>query len=108
MDLEAFGALLEEIPGFKNRVAYRKFPSGKFPGLPVLRYWVNDYNTTCADNRVYVNYPVLAIELCTENKDMVAEGLVDTALDAAGLLYGKYEESTDSELCYVVTYTVCI
>lgn len=108
MDLEALGALLEEIPGFKNRVAYHKFPSGKFPGLPVIRYLVSDYITICADNRVYVNYPVLTIELCTENKDIAAENLVETALDAAGLLYGKYEESTDSELCYVVAYTVCI
>lgn len=108
MELEAMGSLLESVPGFERRVAYDNFPKGKFPGLPVLRYRVIDYDTTCADNRVYVNYPVLSIELYTENKDIAAEKLVEYALDSAGLLYGKDEESIDGEQCYVVSYTVCI
>lgn len=108
MELEAMGELLEGIPGFENRVAYDKFQAGEFPGLPVLRYRVIDNYIMCADNRVYTNYPVLAIELYTENKDMAAEKRVETALDAAGLPYGKDEEQIDGEQCYVVTYTVCI
>lgn len=106
MSLEELFAILNGIPEFNNKVAYRCFPTTKAPKLPFICYLATSTNNVFADNKTYDVIRGIDVELYTENKDVASESLVEQALDDANIPWNKYEEYIDTEKCYQITYSV--
>lgn len=105
MTLEQLGNLLESVPGFSGRVAYRSFPVGKAPGLPFVCYLQTGVITMFADNMVYCNTPTVDVELYTALKSPEIENLIEAALAAARIVWARdQDEWLSSERCFMIVY----
>lgn len=99
---------LEEISGFKNKVAYRAFPVGKAPKLPFICYFVTTTDNFDADNTVYHVIRNVAVELYTVKKSEDVEALVEAKFAEIGIVWEKEEDYLDDENCYEVIYSISI
>lgn len=108
MTLKEIFDLLNNIPGFNGKVAYRQFPEGAAPGLPFICYLVRNSDNFNADNQVFLKREVVSIELYSVGKDTESEEAVETALNNGGVPWEKTETFIDSEKCYLVAYDVTI
>lgn len=108
MTLNDLNTILQSIPGFNKKVAYRAFPVGKAPKLPFICYLCTQTSNLDADNAVYQVMQAVDVELYTASKDERSERLVEKVLDENGLVWEKYEEYIDSENCYMITYSVTL
>lgn len=106
MTLSELNTVLNSIPGFSNKVAYRAFPKGKAPKLPFICYLATQTNNFDADNTVYHVVQSVDIELYTKLKDTDSESAVETVLNDNHIIWEKYEEYLDDEECYQITYEV--
>lgn len=105
MTLEQLGNLLESVPGFSGRVAYRSFPVGEAPNLPFVCYLQTGTNTMSADNRVYYSCPVVDVELYTDLKSPETETKIEAALATAGIVWTRDpDEWLNSERCFMIVY----
>lgn len=98
--------ILESIPGFRNKVAYRAFPVGKAPRLPFICYLQTGTNNFFADNKVYKTSKEVDIELYSQLRDEVSEELIEEALNDNNITWTKDIEYLDDEKVYEVIYTV--
>lgn len=105
MTLEQLGNLLESVPGFSGRVAYRSFPVGEAPNLPFVCYLQAGTYTMYADNQVYCSFPVVDVELYTDLKSPEAETKIEAALATAGIVWTRDpDEWLNSERCFMIVY----
>lgn len=105
MTLEQLGNLLESVPGFSGRVAYRSFPVGEAPGLPFVCYLQTGTYIVYADNRAYCSFPVVDVELYTHLKSPEAETKIEAALATAGIVWTRDpDEWLNSERCFMIVY----
>lgn len=98
--------ILESIPGFENKVAYRAFPVGKAPKLPFICYLQTGTNIFFADNKVYTTAKEVDIELYSQLRDEISEELIEEALYNNNITWTKSIEYLDDEKVYEVIYTV--
>lgn len=108
MTLAQLATLLEGIPGFIGKVAYRAFPIGEAPDLPYVTFLERNSENFVADNSVFYPQTSVDIELYTECKDTVTESLVESALTDSELVWSKDEDYLDSEDCYMIVYNITI
>lgn len=74
-----------------------------------LPYLVVVYGTTDnfeADNKVYSKEQGVSLELYTESKDEVSEGLVENLLDTNSIPWDKDEAFDDGEQFYINYYSI--
>lgn len=108
MTLTELAEILTAIPGFAGRVSYYAFPEQEAPDLPFITYLETGSNNFAADNRVYYKGSQIDIELYTEHKDEATEGDVESALDAAELVWVKSDDYLEDENCWMIVYTITI
>lgn len=106
MELTEIFNMLNGIPQFEGKVAYRFFPMGFAPDLPFICYLETSTNNAFADNKVYSVIRGIDIELYTETKDSASERLVEDVLNKRSIPWNKNEEYIDTERCYQITYSV--
>lgn len=106
MTLSDFYAILNNIPEFKGKVAYRQFKEGSAPALPFLVYYVDGTDNFDADNGVYLKRQNIIVELYTATKSPSTEETIETALDHAGIPWDYTESYIESESCYLIAYNV--
>ena len=88
--------------------AFDHFPDipGKHPqGPPYICFLLPKRNDFMADDKAYVKFAELVVELYTDNVDFELEAKVEAALDAAELPYDQTRRYIDSESMYQTTYT---
>lgn len=85
-------------------------PNDPPPELPYVCFFYERNNDMEADDSNYQAIVGLVVELYSETKDFEHEALVEAALAAAGLVYGKLSDYIESERMFLTTYTteVCI
>ena len=108
MTLSELHTMLNGIMGFDGKVAYRAFKKGHAPALPFICYLETQTSNFTADNKVYKVIQEVDIELYSELKDMVSEGLIEDCLNRNEIVWEKYEEYISSENMYQITYTINI
>lgn len=97
---------IEYAPGKTIPVAYLMFPADdpSNPPPPFICYYYTGDNDLLADNTNYQKIRPLTVELYTDNKDFAIENAVETALNAAGLVFSRLESYIESEKMYMVSY----
>ena len=108
MQLSDIGTILNAVPGLQGKVAYSAFPVGEAPELPFVTYLERSQEPFAADNAAYYVSSTVDIELYTEDRDEATEGLLETTLREASLIYLKTIDYLDSEQCYMIVYAVTI
>lgn len=97
-----------EYAGKTIPAAYLMFPaddpSNPPPDPPFICYYYTGDNDLLADNTNYKKIRPLTVELYTDNKDFAIENAVETALNAAGLVFSRLESYIESEKMYMVSY----
>lgn len=104
--LEELKNILESIPGFSNKVAYRAFPEKEAPRLPFICYLETSTHNFYADGKVYSNTSIVDIELYSRFRDTTSETKLENVLRSNGITWTKDIEYIDSERCYETIYTV--
>jgi len=84
--------------------AYYQFPEGTGQAPPFVVYFYGPFDDVYADQKNYVEKPVLNIELYTSEKDFEKEATVEGILQNSGLTYYKEENYIDSEKMYQIAY----
>lgn len=97
---------IEYEAGKKIPVAYLMFPADDptNPPPPFICYYYTGDDDLKADNTNYQKIRPLTVELYTDNKDFAIENAVETALNAAGLVFSRNESYIDTEKMYMVSY----
>ena len=108
MQLSDIGSLVNAVPGWQGKVAYRAFPVGEAPSLPFVTYLESSQEPFAADNAAYYVSSTVDIELYTEIRDETTEGLLEAALRDASMIWTKTIDYLDSERCFMIVYTVGI
>jgi hypothetical protein len=90
-------------------VAYSHFedtPQNPAPKLPYITYHEAYSSDLMADNRNYVDIPVIQIELYTDKKDLTAEAAVQNKLKELGLPYSKTGTYLEDEKLFQTIYEI--
>lgn len=99
---------IEKAPGEKIPVAYLMFPAddpqNPPPDPPFICYYYTGSDDLLADNTNFQKIRPLTVELYTDNKDFAIEDAVETALNAAGLVFSRMESYIEAEKMYMVSY----
>jgi hypothetical protein len=106
MTVKDIMTLLNSIPEFTNKVAYRTFKERSAPALPFICFYVDETDNFKADDKAYLKRTTFLIELYTAIKSPATEELIEAALDNAGIPWDYTESFIDSENCYQITYEV--
>lgn len=85
--------------------AYDHFTDDTGRELPFICFIYPEDDDFKADNKNYVKFRQLQIELYTANKDFNLEATVEQKLEDAGLVYSTYGEYLDDEQMYMQTFT---
>lgn len=86
--------------------AYYQFPEGTDQPCPFICFWFTGSNDLAADDTNYQRIRPLAIELYTDNKDVILENTVEAVLNQHGFVYARDEAYIDTERMNMVTYTI--
>ena len=92
------------IAGIGLPYAYDHFDEGNAAEPPFICFFFEGSDDFTADNTNYQRIRPLTVELYTDNKDFSLENTVETALNAAGLVFSRNETYIDSERMYEVSY----
>lgn len=99
---------IEKAPGENIPVAYLMFPAddpqNPPPDPPFICYYYTGDDDLLADDTNYQKIRPLTIELYTDNKDFALEDSVETALNAAGLVFSRMESFIESEKMFMASY----
>ena len=90
-------------------VAYSHFVETNntpIPNPPYITYLANDSSNFIADNKVYKKINNITIELYTDKKELVAEGKLESILDANEIAYQSYETYIETEKLFQKIYEV--
>lgn len=93
------------VDGIGYPYAYYQFTKDTAKAPPFICFYYPGRDDMLADNTNYAPITELVIELYTNNKDFTAEATVESALEAAEIVYEKDEAYIDSERMYMITYT---
>lgn len=93
------------IDGIGYPYAYYQFEKETAKEPPFICFYYTGRDDMLADDTNYAQITELVIELYTDNKDFAAEAAVESALEAAEIVYEKDETYIDSERMYMITYT---
>ena len=93
------------IDGIGYPYAYYQFEQETAKEPPFICFYYPGRDDMLADDSNYAQITELVIELYTDNKDFAAEAAVESALEAAEIVYEKDETYIDSERMYMITYT---
>lgn len=104
MNMVEIKEMLESIPGFENKVAYRAFPENEAPELPYLTYEEENTNNIFADNRTYVEKSSYTISLVEAYRDRAVEQLIEQALNEHDIAWNRYPEWIEEEKIYQIDY----
>lgn len=96
--------MLESIPGFSKKVAYRAFPEDENPKLPYLTYEENNTNNLFADNKAYVERSSYTISLVEAYRDRAVEQQIEEKLNEHNIAWNRYPEWIEEEKIYQVDY----
>lgn len=96
--------MLESIPGFSEKVAYRAFPDNEAPELPYLTYEENNTNNLFADNKAYVERSSYTISLVEAYRDRAVEQQIEEKLNEHNIAWNRYPEWIEEEKIYQVDY----
>jgi hypothetical protein len=98
------------VAGIGIPYAYYSFEEGTAEEPPFLCFYYTENNDLAADNTNYQKIEHLIIELYTDTKDFALEKTVETALNAAGLVYTRDETYLSSERMFMEVFEadVCI
>ncbi|QJX62982.1 hypothetical protein HLK66_15840 [Niallia circulans] len=86
-------------------VAYSHFNNGA-PSVPYICYLVDGNPNLLADNKTYHKISDVTIELYTNKKDLVAEGILESLLDENEIPYQPDEVFISSENLFQRIYEV--
>lgn len=92
------------VAGMGFPYAYYQFPEGEAQPTPFICFYYEGSDDLMADNINYQAIRPLTIELYTDNKDFVAEALVESSLIAEGLTFTRTETYIGSQRMYLTTY----
>ena len=92
------------IDGIGYPYAYYQFEQETAKEPPFICFYYPGRDDFLADDSNYAQITELTIELYTDNKDFAAEAAVESALEAAEIVYEKDETYIDSERMYMITY----
>ena len=87
-------------------VAYHHFAENSGQQPPFICFYYPYDDDFKADNTNYRRIDSLIVELYTDNNEFTLEGLLETALTGAGLVWTKTETYIDTEKMYMITYTM--
>ena len=93
------------IDGIGYPYAYYQFEKATAKDPPFICFYFPGRDDFLADNTNYAQITELTIELYTDDKDFAAEAAVESALEAAEIVYEKDETRIGSERMYMITYT---
>lgn len=93
------------IDGIGYPYAYYQFEKETAKEPPFICFFYPGRDDFLADDTNYAQITELVIELYTDNKDFAAEAAVESALEAAEIVYEKDETYIESERMYMITYT---
>lgn len=93
------------VDGIGYPYAYYQFEKETAKEPPFICFYYPGRDDMLADDTNYAQITELVIELYTDNKDFAAEAAVESALEAAEIVYEKDETYIDSERMYMITYT---
>jgi hypothetical protein len=96
--------IAEMIASINLPYAYDHFSEDTAKAPPFICFYYDGSDDFIADNTNYQKIRPLTIELYTDNKDFVAEVLVEATLNANGLVYSRSETYISTEKMYMVTY----
>ncbi len=97
--------LKKVLDGSGVQFKYDHWDERQAPALPYGIYYADGTSTICADGGVALIFTNIAVELWTKTKDQSAESKLESALNAADIVYSKGDTSHDnSEDAYVTTY----
>lgn len=92
------------LAGLNIPYAYDHFEEGNAAAPPFICFYFDGSGDFAADNTNYQPIRHLTVELYTDNKSFATEGIVEAALNGAGLVFSRSETYIDSERMYEVTY----
>lgn len=92
------------IAGIGLPYAYDHFDEDNAAEPPFICFFFEGSDDFTADNTNFQKIRPLTVELYTDNKDFSLENTVETALNAAGLVFSRNETYIDSERMYEVSY----
>lgn len=92
------------IAGLNIPYAYSHFAEGEAPSLPYVVFRYPNSNNFGADNKSYVPFDDLDIELYTEKRDLALEASLEALLDERDIFYRKSEVFIETEKVYEILY----
>lgn len=104
MNMSEIREMLESIPGFSEKVAYRAFPENEAPELPYLTYEENNTSNIFADNKAYVQKSSYTISLVEAFRDRAVEQLIENKLNEHEIAWNRYPEWIEEEKIYQIDY----
>ena len=96
------------IAGVGIPYAYYQFTKDTAQPPPFICFYFTADDDLMADNTNYQKISELVVELYTEQKDFTQEQAVGSALNGAGLAYGRNEAAIASERLYLCTFTTTV
>lgn len=88
--------------------AYYQFTKQTAQPPPFICFYFDTDYDLAADDTNYQKIGELIVELYTETKDFVLEQAVETALNGAGLVYGRNESYIGSERLYLCAFNTTV
>lgn len=101
MTYQEVSALVE---GFGLPCAYYQFTEDTAVPPPFVCWYFTDSDDFAADDTNYQRIRPLVIELYTRFKGFALEAQIEEALNAAELVYSRYEEQLDDEKMIMITF----
>lgn len=83
-------------------VAYNVFREPQTP--PYICFLVIDYEQTYADDKNFVQNPVVRVEYYSKNKDISAETDIEALLEENEITWDKADGYLDTERLYMTTW----
>lgn len=103
MTLQNLKAILD---GTGLPCVYRSWPVSEAPALPWVAFYESNTANFAADGKVYHKVQNYVVELYTRIKDPVAEALIETAFNNAGIYWEKSEEWLNDEKCNEIIFNI--
>lgn len=94
------------VEAFGLPCAYLQFEEGSGQDCPFVVFYYPSRDDFMADDSSYAKITTLTIEFYSDNKDFVQESVIETVLDAYGMVYRKEETYIGTEKMFEIIYTM--
>lgn len=106
MSFEEVRQMLESIPGFSEKVAYRAFPENEAPALPFICFYEEGTDNVFADDTVIVEKTNITIELYEDFRSREIEKAIEETLTTNHLPWNRDPEWIDDERMWMIIYEI--